>query len=336
MINYDIVIPTFGRPQHLEETLNSLLYQDFKPSNIFIIDNNTDHCVRAQVQLVLDQFKLLLPITYTINIINSGSVARNLGASLSVSELIAFLDDDVILEPSYYLNLVLLFDDPSVLGAQGVDTNLIKEFSRRKNSNIFEKLLLLFENVFETSSTFSANSAKVRPSLAVEHPDIRFDFSIQSQWISTCAGIFRRKVFESVQFPENFVKYSWNEYLYFSYMIFKNRLGVQYYVSNAKYQNIQTNNGRLPSEELIYMAEVYDFFVFKNLFDTNFYNLAIFIKSRIGRFLYSLARILSGKKGSISNLFTLLKAWRMVILNMKNISKGNFDCYNDKFNTFVS
>jgi glycosyltransferase involved in cell wall biosynthesis len=334
-IEFDVIIPTFGRPEYLRDTLKSLSDQITLPKSIIIVDNNTDSYLREQVQKSVELFSELLNIVYFINIINSGAVARNLGVTLSSSKFVAFLDDDVILEPNYYFELIKIFENPRIVGAQGVDVSLINEFKRRKCSNFLVKIGLFLENFFETSTIFGLNSAKVRPSLAVEHPDLRKEFSIESEWTSTCAGMFRRNLFETIQFPDNFVKYSWNEYLYFSYMIFKRKLGLQNYNSRAKYKNIQTNSGRLPSEELVFMSEIYDYFVFSKLFDNNIYNNLIYFKSRLGKFLYSLARIFALKSGALSNFLNLILAFKMVILYKKDILSGNFDCYNLKFNSLI-
>ena len=44
-------------------------------------------------------------------------------------------------------------------------------------------------------------------------------------------------------------------------------LGKMIYTSEPKYRNMPTDDGRLPVKELVYMAEVYDLYVFNSLFN---------------------------------------------------------------------
>ena len=50
----------------------------------------------------------------------------------------------------------------------------------------------------------------------------------------------------NMSFPNQFITYSNNEYVMFSYSLFKNNEGEMLYTSKAKYKDIQTS-----SEELI-------------------------------------------------------------------------------------
>ena len=79
-----------------------------------------------------------------------------------------------------------------------------------------------FEQFFETSVLFNKKKSFVSPSLAVAHPNLKKDFEINTEWISTCAGIFKRSR-DKYKFPEQFITYSNNEYIMFSYNLYKTR-----------------------------------------------------------------------------------------------------------------
>ena len=160
---------------------------------------------------------------------NSSAIARNIGARSSNGDLVAFLDSDVILDSDYYKNLITYFSNrKNLIAIQGTDRSLIK-LQIKNNNNIFYKLVYYFEQFFETSLIFNQKNAYVSPSMAVAHPNVKNDFEVSSQWISTCAGLFKREIFEDYSFPSQFVTYSNNEYLLFSHQLFLDKRGEMIY-----------------------------------------------------------------------------------------------------------
>ena len=94
-----VVIPTYNREEHLNNCLDSLLLQKKKPFEILIVDNSDVQYVKKIINNFENKFKEQdIHIFSIINPINSGAIARNLGASKAKGDLIAFLDDDVLLD----------------------------------------------------------------------------------------------------------------------------------------------------------------------------------------------------------------------------------------------
>lgn len=95
-----VVIPTYNKAAYLELTLESFRYQTVSIQEFEIIvvdDGSTDHTSQ-----VVSDYQKLLPIQY-IRQNNSGrSVARNMGIEHAKSQLIVFVDDDMLL-PSDFL-----------------------------------------------------------------------------------------------------------------------------------------------------------------------------------------------------------------------------------------
>ena len=104
-----------------------------------------------------------------------------------------------------------------MIGIQGLDRSFIESQINDKGANIFKRLLLKCEDFFETGTLSNRKSGYVSPSLAVSHPNVLTDFEVNTQWISTCAGIFKKNLFRKYNFPDQFITYSNNEYLFFSY-----------------------------------------------------------------------------------------------------------------------
>ena len=149
-----------------------------------------------------------------------------------------------------------------------------------------------FSKIFQISSYFEKDAARVLPSLCVTHPYPKTKKLIQSEWISTCAGVFSRKVFLKYKFDKNLKKYSWNEYLDFSYSIYLNNPNSLFMNAKAKYRDVNTAQGRLSFKELIYMAETYDAYIFLKNFKLSFKNVSTYIWSKFGRIIYNILKVL--------------------------------------------
>ena len=116
-----VVIPTFNREKHLNDCLSSLLLQKKKPFEILVIDNSDDKYGKKITSNAEKKFREQNINIYSfINPINSGAIARNLGASKAKGDLIAFLDDDVLLDTNYYEEIEKIFIEyPDALGVHG-------------------------------------------------------------------------------------------------------------------------------------------------------------------------------------------------------------------------
>ncbi len=333
MIKYSVVIPTYGRNKFLAGCLESINRQTIKPEEVFIIDNNSNVEYRESVKEIIKKNSINeIKYIYNEGRINSGAVARNHGAFLARTELVAFLDDDVVLDDDYYEKVIDVFEsDSNVVGVQGLDRALVENYATNIRNKFFGNILIAVENFLEQAFIIKDKNATLRPSLAVTHPIPDIDFFEESQWISTCAGVFKKDLFKKIEFPKQFVKYSWNEYVFFSHNIYKMQLGKMIYTSEPKYRNIPTNDGRLPIKELVYMAEVYDLYVFNNLFNRNLKERIIFLKSRLARLLIYFWRTIKTRQYNLALMRNAFGALYLTFKNRNDIKKGNLKCYNDLF-----
>ena len=325
-MNISVVIPTFNREKYLFNCLNSILLQKKKPIEIIIVDNSKNNKAKNIYKDIKKKFKKKkINLFYFRNKENSGAIARNLGAFKAKGDLIAFLDDDVILERNYYNEIHKVFlTNKDALGVQGIDTSL----NHPKKSNILRNLLYKFEKIFMISFFFEKNQQRLLPSLCITNPYPGFKKLIISEWCSTCAGVFSRKVFNKFRFDSQLKKYSWNEYLDFSYSIYLKNPNSLLHTPFAKYCDAQTGQGRLQPKELIYMAEVYDAYIFFKLFKTTFKNVFIYVWSKFGRVLYNVTRILVKKPKEILLIFHCLFAPIYVLINLNKIKNGNLNFFN--------
>ena len=95
-----IIIPTRNRARFLADTLASLKAAAKKyPTEIIIIDNgSTDNTREISIQFINTSS---LPCRYIYEPTPGLHVGRNLGAQLAQGEILAYLDDDVFVDPDW-------------------------------------------------------------------------------------------------------------------------------------------------------------------------------------------------------------------------------------------
>ena len=98
MVNVSIVICTYNRAESLRETLGSLHAQktDRVKAEILVVDNNSGDPTR---QVVQDFSKMSRwPVIYLFEGQQGLSYARNTGIRHAKGPVMAFLDDDVVVD----------------------------------------------------------------------------------------------------------------------------------------------------------------------------------------------------------------------------------------------
>ena len=105
---------TEERLDDIREAVASVQAQTWPPEEIILaVDNNRQLFEEMKAELG-DRLKVVLNDT-----LKGLSPTRNLGVATAGGDLIAFLDDDAVAEPDWLANLVVLFDDPTVVAAGG-------------------------------------------------------------------------------------------------------------------------------------------------------------------------------------------------------------------------
>ncbi|PTX57902.1 GT2 family glycosyltransferase [Litoreibacter ponti] len=104
-VSVSVVIVSRNRPDDLRKCLRALKFQTLRPFEVVVV-GNTRPPQDAQIKFVaFDEPNI--------------SAARNLGIEQSAGEIIAFIDDDAIAEPTWLTRLVAPLDDPSVSASGG-------------------------------------------------------------------------------------------------------------------------------------------------------------------------------------------------------------------------
>jgi len=126
LIRFSLIICTYMRPEPLINLLNSVQKQTLYPNEIIIVDGSTDS--KTEVLLNQNNFENLKYIKVKDE--DRGLTRqRNVGISSveNNSEIVCFLDDDVILEREYFTNLLSTYTVyPDALGVGGYINNEVK------------------------------------------------------------------------------------------------------------------------------------------------------------------------------------------------------------------
>ncbi len=94
-----VVVPTCCNPQPLERCLRSILRSDYEDYEVIVVENRPEW---SDTMLMLaDRFPGERRIRYVEEPIPGASRARNAGLARAVGELVAFTDDDVIVDPGW-------------------------------------------------------------------------------------------------------------------------------------------------------------------------------------------------------------------------------------------
>jgi O-antigen biosynthesis protein len=92
-----VVIPTRERPDELARCLASLERVDYPRFEVIVVDN--DPVTNATERMVRDRFADT--VTYVREPLRGCSVARNRGIAAASGDIIAFTDDDVVVDPAW-------------------------------------------------------------------------------------------------------------------------------------------------------------------------------------------------------------------------------------------
>ena len=119
-----VVVATLGRPE-LGACLDSLVAQSRTPDEIIVVDNAGDRAA----QRFMTQGMQFLPCAK-----KGISAARNAGAGVAASDVVAFIDDDARAHPDWLAHVVAAFERAPIAGLAGAVLENADEQSTRPPS----------------------------------------------------------------------------------------------------------------------------------------------------------------------------------------------------------
>jgi glucosyl-dolichyl phosphate glucuronosyltransferase len=119
-VSASIVIPTCNRAVVLRSTLESLQHA-FKPAGddveVIIVDNASSDNTRQVVEEWAS--KAPVAVQYVFESRAGVSYARNAGVAAARGELLLFLDDDILIDPEWLVELRKTFEETGCMGVAG-------------------------------------------------------------------------------------------------------------------------------------------------------------------------------------------------------------------------
>ena len=193
---FTVVVCTYKREKLLKRCLIKILNNDFRPSKIIIIDQNTDKksystCKRIFKKYKFNKFKILKNI-HKIGLTKS----KNISLKYIKTKYVVFLDDDILISKKFFKNLIDLIFSKKAHGVCGVITNL-------KNNKI--------KNFFYYLTNFGA------------YKDNRFYFQNYKKYLkkniyhkkikSLPGGItcFNSSIFSKIKFDDKYITHNYED-----------------------------------------------------------------------------------------------------------------------------
>ena len=253
-MKFSLIICTFQRPKPLLDLLRSVKLQNVYPNQILIIDgslnDDTNQILKNNSFVNLEYFK--------VSPENRGlTKQRNVGISKIkiASEIVFFLDDDVVLEPFYFQNILQAYSDyPDAAGVGGFIINESQwEFV---GENYKPDIKHFIYDGWKIKDGIRFIARKILRLDSNEPPGYQSDFShgrslgflppsgktYKAEQLMGGVSSFRKIVFETHQFSEYFEGYGLYEDADFTIRVSKN---YQLYCSTAaKLNHYHAPDGR--------------------------------------------------------------------------------------------
>ena len=273
-----IVIPTRNRAEELVNLLKTIVRQTITPQELIIVDGSDlavkDHPEFSVIFKLKNFSQTNLIYTHTNKL--GSATQRNTGAQLATCDLIAFIDDDMLLDPDYLKKLRQVFIDyPDCKGAMGAidGTGSRKITFNRLLRNFF---LLQREG---TSGQFTFSGMPTHAYGAQK---------ITAVAVLNGLAVYNRKLFLQFEFDEQLGRYAYMEDCDLSQRIARQN-HLLLYVPAARSAHIRSTNDRsdLVANRALYLRN-YSYLFFKNFYPDNKFRILGYFWTVLGLFTEAL------------------------------------------------
>ncbi|MBF0618899.1 MAG: glycosyltransferase family 2 protein [Candidatus Omnitrophica bacterium] len=204
-LSYSLIIPTLNRPELLKKLLSSIARQSRLPSEIVLVDQSDDELTRE----AFERWQMPgVDKKYLPREVKSLVLARNAGIdACGKADLVAFLDDDITLDPNFCEELVLVLEkDTARVYAGGM--GCVACWDRRPK--LFQAFFLM---PHEGSGRFLASGA---PTFTHGLP-----YFCDTEFVSGGCTFWRREIVARYRFDERLSGYAHGDDVDISYRVSK-------------------------------------------------------------------------------------------------------------------
>lgn len=254
-----VVTPTLRRPGEVAGLLENLKHQTLLPLELILVDGAPEG--ERDTELTVGELTQSLP--FRCRYIRHGegtAVQRNVGVDEASGDFIAFVDDDIRLEPDFLQNILLAFgrdETKKVGGVVGYRTNehFVRKDAQRWRWYHRLKLLTTFEpGRYDFSCGYPINANLQPPFSGVRGVD----------FMTTSCAVWRREVLDSgLRFDSFFRDYGVLEDAHFSLKAARNWDLLQ--CGDARCSHLASKQGRADRRKIGYKCVVNYYYVFQDI-----------------------------------------------------------------------
>lgn len=258
-----VITPTFRRPAEVAGLLENLAQQTLLPSEVIIVDGATSS-ESATEKVVSEKAPNLPFVCRYVRHDRGTAIQRNAGIDIARGPFVAFVDDDVRLEPDFLANMAAAFAgdrDGQVGGIVGFRLNQHFDASSATRWRWYRRLRLLttFEpGRYDFQCGYPINANMQPPFTGVREVD----------FMTTACAVWRREVFDSgLRFDPFFRDYGVLEDAHFALRAGKSWKLLQ--CGDARCSELSSPNGRVDRSALGFKCVVNYYYVFKDITGTS-------------------------------------------------------------------
>ncbi len=309
MLSISVIIPTKGRLDDLLNALHAVYLQKHLPDELIIIDQNHDTEVKdaviSQFDLLNESVKSEIKMKYILDAGIPGLThARNRGVDLSESEVVLFLEDDVIPERDFISNMLDIFEKhKDVHGVGGIVTNINSDLM----GGIQHKYFMI------------GNLSDRRVAIYTDQK-LRTHEYIETTKLSGGLTGYRKEVFEKFRFDEDFINYALGEDFDFSFRVSREfKLVI---TPGSRLVHVMSDSGRHDHAKIVESSLYFLYHFFRKNLESNLYNYFCFFWLNIGFFFSASAMMLL--RLDFSEARGIIRAYKKII----NKESSDFYIYN--------
>ena len=195
-----IVTPTLRRPAEVRELLANLSQQVSLPYELILVDG-APHGEDETQQIVAQAARLPFEVRY-IRHGGGTAIQRNVGVDAAKGDFIAFIDDDIRLEPDFFKVILEAFasdTEKRIGGITGYITNQRLDASTSRRWKWYRRLQLF--TTYEPGRFDYQTGYPINRYLQPPHEGVR-----EVDFLSSNSAVWRRKLFDDgLRFDEFFV-----------------------------------------------------------------------------------------------------------------------------------
>jgi glycosyltransferase involved in cell wall biosynthesis len=200
------VIPTRDRPEALRRTLRSLSAQGELPAQLILIDASRDDASCKVADDLTDEFAARgCTIRWQSAVIAGAAPQRNQGMKLATQPVIAFFDDDIILQQDCLASLHgALMSDARIGGVNAMIAN--QHYFPPSWVSRFIFRLMRGRAEITYAGCLLGPAINILPEDREDLPEV-----VPVEWLNTTCTLYRREALPDPPFPDFFSGYSMME-----------------------------------------------------------------------------------------------------------------------------